>query len=353
MRTLNIFSTVLIGLLVFSSCSKDEMGPVASSNPGSPSITAPESGQSYTLSENQAEDTLLTMEWTEPDYGFPSATSFTIQMDVQEQDFSDPMKLATVNSTSYSVTVGGMNSQMLGAGLPFGQETALEFRVVASVSDSMGQQISEPITLAFTPYSVCQYCPEIYVPGGYQAVSGYGSNWTPADAPALSTVDGGDVYEGYVYMANDNNQFKFTAERNWGNGDWGDDNADGSLDPGGANIEAANGGYYKVDVDLNSLTYLITDTQWGLIGSATANEWDSDQDMTYDPQAKVWTITTDLSSGEMKFRANDDWAINYGDNGADGTLEQDGANIAIDSGGNYTIELDLSSDPYTYSVTQN
>ncbi len=56
----------------------------------------------------------------------------------------------------------------------------------------------------------------------------------------------------------------------------------------------------------------------------------------------------------MKFRANDDWPWNYGDTGADGSLENDGDNIVVDTDGNYTIVLDLSTPrAYTYSVTLN
>lgn len=353
MKNLNTLLLSILCIAVLASCDKGELGPVASSNPGSPSITSPESGGSYTLQEEQAEDTLLTMEWNNPDYGFSSAPSATIEMAETGTDFADPIQLATVNGTSYSIVVGDFNGTMLGAGYSGGQQISMDVRVLSTISDTTNQQVSDPVTLTFTPYSICNYCPEIYVPGGYQSASGYTADWSPADAPPLATVDGSDVYDGYVYIANGGSQFKFTAERNWNNGDWGDDGADGSLDSGGANIQAANAGYYKINVDLNSLTYSMTDTQWGLIGDATANGWNSDQDMTYDSANKVWTITDNLSAGAIKFRANDAWDINYGDTGADGSLEQDGDNISISSAGNYTIELDLSSSPYTYTITQN
>jgi hypothetical protein len=70
-----------------------------------------------------------------------------------------------------------------------------------------------------------------------------------------------------------------------------------------------------------------------VIGSATAGGWGSDQDMTYNATTRTWTITTNLVVGEMKFRANDDWAVNLGDNGNDGKPEINGANIPITSAG--------------------
>ena len=352
MKKLSILILSILSVVALSSCDKGDMGPVANtSDPGSPSITSPESGQSYTLNEDQADDTLMTMEWSNPDYGFSAAPSYSIEMDSTGHQFEDPTQIASVTGNTFSVTVGEMNSILLGAGFPFGEPISLEFRVIASLSDSLEQQVSDPVNLTVTAYSVCQFCPEIYVPGSYQGASGYGSNWTPADAPSLATVSGQDVYEGYVYMANADNQFKFTADQSWAT-NWGTSGTEGELEAPGNNIVASSSGYYKVNVDINSMSYSLTNTQWGVIGSATADGWNSDQDMTYDPQNKVWTITTDLSSGEIKFRANDAWDINYGDNSGDGTLELNGSNIAVGSAGTYTITLDLSSTPYSYSLTQ-
>jgi hypothetical protein len=55
----------------------------------------------------------------------------------------------------------------------------------------------------------------------------------------------------------------------------------------------------------------------------------------------------------MKFRANDDWAVNYGDGEEAGQLVRDGGNIAVEEDGNYTIVLDLNGDTFTYTVTKN
>lgn len=190
--------------------------------------------------------------------------------------------------------------------------------------------------------------PVIYVPGGYQEGSGYGSNWSPDQAPTLGSVNSDDNYEGYVYFA-DAGEFKFTEGPNW-DVNWGDTGADGILDSGGDNISIAEAGYYKINVNLADMTYSITKTDWGLIGSATPGGWDTGTNMEFDADSKTWTAEIDLSAGDIKFRANDDWAINLGDDGADGTLEQDGANIAIAEAGSYKITLKLESPDYTYVV---
>jgi hypothetical protein len=71
--------------------------------------------------------------------------------------------------------------------------------------------------------------------------------------------------------------------------------------------------------------------------------------MTWDAVNSVFTITADLTAGEFKFRANDNWTVNLG--GDLNALTQDGANIPIGSDGNYTITLNTMTMVGT--VTQN
>ncbi len=183
--------------------------------------------------------------------------------------------------------------------------------------------------------------PLLNVPGGYQG-------WDPAlNTTVLSSPNSDDKYEGYFWFDADT-EFKF-ALGGWDN-NWGDTGADGTLEPGGDNIKATEAGFYKINVDLAALTYTFIKTVWGIIGSATANGWDSDQNMTYDAAENAWTITADLVAGEVKFRANDDWGLNYGDDGANAILEEGGANISIPANGTYLLKLYLDSPDHTYYI---
>ena len=351
MKKLSLLSILLVGLLIFSSCDKEELGPVANtSEPGTPAVTSPSSGESFTLTEGEADSVLTTIEWSKPDFGFPSAPTYSIEF--TETGSDGFVEFARTQSTSYEVITKDINNALISEEFVTGQEHSIDLRIVASLPDeSVGAAHSEPVTISITPYFAEVTYPEIYVPGGYQSASNEGGDWDPGTAPALYSVNDDDTYEGYVYMANADNQFKFTPERNWDN-DWGDTGADGTLEPGGDNIALSDAGYYKMNVDLNEMTYDTLKTTWGVVGDATGS-WDADQDMTYDPQEKVWTITLDLSAGEMKFRANDAWNLDYGDDEGDGRLEQGGGNIAVDQAGNYTVILDLSEAPYTYELNQN
>jgi len=340
----------IFGLLVFTSC-EDTTGPVMEGAPEAPEIMEPGSGSSFVLNEEDMDEEIEMMEWSSADFGFDAAVEYTIEMDMGGGSFDDPAEIATVRGNTYSPTVGDLNSKLLAEGVPFGIESIVHFRVKGEVNDDVRPVYSQAVEVGITPYEFEVNYPEIYVPGEYQSSSGYTADWSPADAPPLYSINDNDRYEGYVYFANDNQQFKFTAERNWSDGDWG--GADGELEPGGANLVIDDAGYYKINVDLNNLTYELLATDWGIIGDATANGWDADTDMTYDPEDKVWRITADLTEGEMKFRANDAWDLDYGSNDANGTLQRGGSNIPVETAGNYTIEMDLSGPIYRYSLELN
>ncbi len=186
--------------------------------------------------------------------------------------------------------------------------------------------------------------PLLNVPGAYQG-------WDPANNnTALTSINSDDNYEGYVYIA-EAGALKF-AQGSWDT-NWGDDDGDGILEPGGSDI-TLEPGINRIEDNLKDLTYAITETNWGLIGDATPGGWDTDTDMTYNPDENAWELSVDLVGGlNIKFRANDDWAINLGDDATDALLEYNGANITIPGNGNYTVKLYLGKQDYTYSIVSN
>ena len=103
---------------------------------------------------------------------------------------------------------------------------------------------------------------------------------------------------------------------------------------------APNTGYQKLTVDTNALTYALEAYSWGVIGSASPGGWADDTDMVWNSTTQVWEINITLSVGEIKFRLNNGWDTNFGDNGNNGSLEAGGANIPIDEAGNYKITFD-------------
>jgi len=130
----------------------------------------------------------------------------------------------------------------------------------------------------------------------------------------------------------------------------------GSMNPGEFGVNGGWGGLrttknlvnqFAVDLDvLNSS--LGSQSDWGLVGSATPNGWNGPDLEMFQTGAQEFSIYAELDSGELKFRFNEDWGNNYGDNGNDGTLESGGANIPV-SAGTYFIVMDLSTGTYSIS----
>lgn len=104
----------------------------------------------------------------------------------------------------------------------------------------------------------------------------------------------------------------------------------------------------KFDVDVTALNNnLGTVSDWGLVGDATTNSWDGPDMEMYETASNTYAIYANLNAGEMKFRFDEDWGNNYGDDNTNGSLEAGGANIPIATAGTYYITLDLNSFTYT------
>ena len=108
-------------------------------------------------------------------------------------------------------------------------------------------------------------------------------------------------------------------------------------------------------VVLSKMTWnLVEITSIGIIGDAVNGDtsWGTEYDLTYNATDKCWEITTDLKAGQMKFRANHDWGINWG--GTVNSLSHNGDNLVIAADGNYTIKLYPICDGKSYcTITQN
>ena len=144
------------------------------------------------------------------------------------------------------------------------------------------------------------------------------------------------VWKGAVHFGA--GEFKFRANNDWAY-NYGSDEADGNLTAGGANIPVDLEADYAITLDLSTPNeYTYRADRWGIIGSATPGGWDNDTDMTWDETNQVFTVTLEMTAGEYKFRANDDWNYNLG--GDINALTVGGANIVLEESGNYTITLD-------------
>lgn len=298
------------------------------------------SDNNLVLNEENAANEILTLTWTEPDFGFSAAALYSVQIDVQGGDFSNPQIISVGGAFDKTFTVEELNAKLLSLSMLPNEEGVASFRIKATLSEY--QEIySNTVNISVTPYSsLLDLSTSLGVVGS--ATPGGWGNENILDLPFYTTATT-NVYVAYVTLRN--GEIKFRNNNDWSE-NWGDDGTDGTLDSFGANI-AVSAGTYKIEVNFNSMTYTMEEYSWGLVGSATTNSWDGpDMMLHYNSFQDDWRAVVTLGDGEVKFRFNNDWGVNYGDDGADGTMEANGANIAV-TAGHYLVTMNLNTQSYT------
>lgn len=348
MKKISILLMVLAGFFTMISCEDMEKDPVVKASPGVPAITAPSTGSSLVMTKPEADKT-ITFSWSAADYGMPLGILYTLQLAKAGTSFAKPVDVIGLNALTTSIKYSEFNTKMVALEANMEQVNAMELRVKASIPNSAAAVIySNPVTINVTPYTAKDF---IYLVGAF-------NGWNVGEAVAMNRNMPGLKYEYYLNLTAGNLEFKIVPQQGSWNNDMGNDPANNGklIVTGENNMSVSAPGYYRVNVDLTAMEWSTLATTWGVIGGF--NGWGGDQAMTYDDVAGVWTTTFDIAAAtEFKFRANGGWSLNFGDTGADGKLDEGGANIVIRDAGNYTITLNLkptgNPQAYTYTVHKN
>lgn len=150
-------------------------------------------------------------------------------------------------------------------------------------------------------------------------------------------------------------EVKFRANDSW-DVNWGGTGfPSGTGTRNGPNIQVPATRYYTVSFDDNSGAYTfqaLDPTVYeaiGLIGDATPAGWNASTAMNKDPNdPHSWTLDISLSQGEVKFRANNSWDVNWGGHSfPSGTGIQNGSNIAV-AAGQYTVTFNDVTREYFF-----
>ncbi len=295
------------------------------------------SASTIILNKDYPDTNVLQVSWSTPDVGFSPAPSYVVQIDRSGNDFANVQEFPAGHVLQLAIKNSELNSKLLELEAEDGVPVDLDVRVKAQFNDDTAVY-SETLPLTVTPYeSVLDLSTNWGVVG-----SATPNGWNGPDLPFYQTGTP-DVYVAYVTLRD--GEIKFRQDNQW-TVNYGDDGADGTLDPNGANIPVS-AGTYKITIDLVNLTYTIEPYSWGIVGSATPNGWNGpDLQMTYNPYNDDWKAAVTLTTGEIKFRLNNDWTTNYGDTGADGTLDANGDNIPVNAG-HYIVTFDPVRGTYS------
>ena len=307
-------------------------------------------GDTFTLTLDQNDENALDITINDPilDSNLGVTVEYYLEADTETGTFDSPVEVATAtNNKSITVTHAKLNSVAQGLGIAPDTTGKIQLRLRSVISNSTNdvlERVGNPMTVSVTTYLTV-----LDLSTTWGIVGSAANDWgaTP-DLPFFKTdVDG--VLAAYVTLID--GEIKFRENNDWAN-NFGDNGADGSIEAGGANI-AVTAGSYKITLNFNDNTYTIESFSLGIVGSAY-NDWGASPDfmLEYDQYSDVFRGIVTLLDGEMKFRMNNDWAVNYGDDGADGTLDDGGANITT-TAGNYIVTVDLNDKSYTLEQIDN
>lgn len=298
--------------------------------------------------------------WSQPDYGFPVAAEYQLQVSLDGNFTTDLADVEEGNETTANfATLASYYNVPSGSIIPDQLSNAIN--AMSGWDDKTVPQVATvyvraTATTAGAPviYSnvvQIKVVPNLVVAPSYKEFiyeigneSGWGTSY------AMRSPDQDGIYVSYNWL---DGAFKFKPNENSWDGDWGQDpngdfgtlvvdgeedcnKADGSFPD---NVQPA--GFYKIQVSLVDMTWSITPiTNVSIIGGF--NDWAGDVEMTWNADEHCWETTTSAVSGEFKFRANHAWDINWGGDSFD-ELKQDGANLSIDAG-TYKFQLYLTYD---------
>ncbi|MEG1616482.1 MAG: SusE domain-containing protein [Bacteroidales bacterium] len=347
----------IAGLIGFASCEKEE-GPVI--NPDAETGTLkfqmnlPENhDQLFTLTEAENEKVITTFTCERPDYGFVSATSYSMQVSLDSLFTEDHfITLATTGKNEKIEVVSKELNRAIVELHELGEYPSLEevqqvyFRMKAEISNATSDPMNPELTVkpAYSnvlSLNVLPY-PMVLTPAepGIYYIIGQGEGWDNSAAGVGSSLipmniikdnkydqktgAGEFIYTGYFDASKG---FKIIGTVGSYDEQWG--SVDGSStnlihnDGNSKNIEVPADGFYTIT--LNSVTNklkisaaTVTPTQFAdieLIGNF--NDWQDDTTLKFTPYSEMnpytWYATvTFKADGGCKFRAEGNWENSWG-----------------------------------------
>ena len=254
-----------------------------------------------------------------------------------------------------------LNNLIIGLGIVAGAPSDLDFKVECLIG------ASTVLSTTIVNVKATTYIDKLDLSSTWGVVGdATPGGWNGPDLPMfkLTNANGSTVANSLVAYVNLNaGQIKFRRGNDWTVNLGATGTVEPNTTPAGSLV--ANGknlgvvkGMFKITIDTSALTYKIESYTLGIVGDATANGWGGpDQAMTYDPAVDLWRAVVKLTAGQIKFRVNNDWTLNYGAAGSTepaaigvgGTTVEGGKNFGV-TAGTYLITFDLKTLKYTFEA---
>ena len=309
--------------------------------------TAVLSNDNIVLEEaNEGGADVLTVSWDEPDFGYNAAAEYNVLFslsDSSEETGTESVPAGTALKKDFKTE--DLNKVLLNLGAEPDKATQLDVKIEIILS-KQNSKLTGSSSLTATAYSGVLDLTTPWGVVGSATPNGWGDG---PDTPFFKTAETG-ISVAYINMIV--GEWKIRKDNDWTE-NYGSDNNDGTLQASGGNIPVDEAGSYKITFDEINLTYTIEKYSWGLVGDATPNGWGDGPDtpLVYDSCSDTWKAVIKMSDGEWKIRQNNDWAVNYGSDGADGNLQAGGGNIPVTLG-YYQVTVDFNNLTYSIEKTE-
>ena len=339
MKKLSILGLFIFALISFNSCETEDDIVFTTQTPEGFVFTN-SIIDSYVLTASTSSNLGERFTWASADFGVSTNTSYELQSSITG-DFTDAAIVNTTTGNEIAMTIGQMMSVATEAGLDNDPDSAepntgsFSVRVRALTGDTGGaDDVFSNVLVINVELLEGDGSGSSGIALSTWGIVGSGYNdWGSGgpDGQFYTTADA-DVYVAYVSLID--GDIKFRENNEWVN-DFGDTDADGTLEAGGTDI-AVTAGDYKVTLDIANGTYSLEDYAWGVVGDAY-NEWGATPDAKfyYDYTTDTFKVDVKLLDGDVKFRLNNDWAVEFG-----------GDNIPV-TAGHYSISINLNDNSYT------
>lgn len=355
---------LLCGIGLFTACADDRDSNPTLQQPTTFVLNTP----AYSTSNvDLATSTGIPFTWNSPNYGFPVACTyqlqvskdgnFTVDLASVDEDHQSDANYATIDDvfTEAKGTLGASKLSRAINAINGWTETAPDVATVfvRAKAELTGTQTvySNTVQIKVVPNlvvapSFAEYIYEI----------GNESGWSTAYPMRSPNQDG--IYQSYNYL---DGAFKFKPNADNWTGDWGQNpsGAYGDLvEDGEEDCNKADGafpdevkpaGFYQIDVDITTMKWSITAVNSiTMVGDFNGwNQADAEMHMAYNQAEGCWQMTyTFAADAQVKFAMNDDWSTSWGGADGDGSnygnlTQYSGANLEVPAG-TYTVKLYLS-----------
>jgi hypothetical protein len=331
-------------------------------------LQAPETVEDLTITNGLQSEYILIEEtftniaerftWESPDFQVQSNVAYDLEYSVDGL-FENPQLIANTSENQVSVTIQQLwNIAVDNLGLEANTDNdsgELFFRVKADLGTPQAE--NSPTSISSTQVLFVRLIEsggeipktDLFLVGSATAADWNNNNNNP---PIVRDPENPNAYSFTGRFLGNPNEFKLLEIRGQWQPQWGLDNGifissdDLGSDPGNYGVSGGEG-YYTLTVNTEEGTHDLVPFDdsaspnygsVGIIGFGTTGSddgWNQDIDLTqssFDPH--LWYINgMTLFDGEVKFRADNDWSVNWGANTAlTGFGTQDGPNVPVVAG---------------------